>query len=171
MSNRQLVPETVDRVENLTYTPLEKKYLKVQFASTLLAYLCLMGLPPLLFLTEEFSHRNLLVAGLECLLLAAALINLTILPKAYCRKGYAIREHDITYRSGLIFPSVTTIPFCKIQQVSVQQHPVARLFGLYAINVVNGAQLLEKMNIPGLTETKAHEIKALILKNITHEKE
>ena len=30
MTNRQLNFENIDKVENLNYTPLEKKYLKVQ---------------------------------------------------------------------------------------------------------------------------------------------
>ena len=37
--------ESIDRIEHSTYTPLEKKYLKVQFVKVALVYLSLMGLP------------------------------------------------------------------------------------------------------------------------------
>lgn len=110
-----------------------------------------------------------MTACLEGGLLLALVINILFLPKAYAYKGFAIREHDITYRSGIIFPSVITVPFCKIQQVGVRQTPIARIFGLYAVDIVNGAQLLAKVTIPGLKEKRANEIKALILERIGHE--
>ena len=95
--------------------------------------------------------------------------NLLILPKAYNYKGFVIREHDITFRSGIIFPSVITVPFCKIQQVSVCQNPVTRLFGLYSVDLVNGAQLLATIRIPGLTEERADKVKALVIESIKNE--
>lgn len=165
----QLYLGQIDRVENLAYEPLEAKFIKVQFVSTVLAYLGLMLLPLFLLLADGFVYRYALLIGVECLLLIVGLINLWLLPKAYAYKGFAIREHDITYRSGIVFPSVVTIPFCKIQQVSVRQNPIMRLFGLYAVDVVNGAQMLAETRIPGLTEAKAHEIKMLLTERINHE--
>ena len=158
MTNRQLNFENIDKVENLNYTPLEKKYLKVQTVKTLL-----------FLLAEEFAYRVVTTIGIECVFLTAMIVNLFLLPKAYSYKGFAIREHDITYRSGIIFPSVITIPFCKIQQVSIRQNPITRIFGLYAIDIVNGAQMLEATSIPGLTEEKANDIKALIIESIRNE--
>ena len=71
-----------------------------------------------------------------------------LIPKACAFMGFALREHDITWRTGIIFPSVTTIPFCKIQQVSIRQNPVSRLFGLYSVHIVNGAQMMADTAIP-----------------------
>lgn len=101
MTNRQLDFENIHRVENLTYEPLEKKYIKVQVVITILVYICMMLLALLLLLKEGLPYRTLIVAGLEGLLLCAAIVNLLLLPKAYACKGFAFREHDITYRSGL----------------------------------------------------------------------
>ena len=39
MTNRQLDFENIHRVENLTYEPLEKKYIKVQVVITILVYM------------------------------------------------------------------------------------------------------------------------------------
>lgn len=36
-------PESIDRIEHSIYTPLEKKYLKVQFVKVALVYLSLMA--------------------------------------------------------------------------------------------------------------------------------
>ena len=136
---------------------------------TALIWLGLMLLPLFLLLTDEFDGRNLIVICAEAVLLAAGLVNLSILPKAYAYKGYAVREHDITYRSGIVFPKTVTIPFCKIQQVSIRQNPVSRMFGLYAVDIVNGAQMLAETVIPGLTREKAEEIKSLLIERTGNE--
>mgnify|MGYP000726175578 FL=1 len=169
MTNRQLILEDIDKVENLTFVPLEKDYLKVQFVSTVLAWLGLMLLPLFLLFWEEAGVRNIVLISVEAILAAAAAVNLLILPKAFAHKGFAVREHDITYRSGIVFPSVTTVPFCKIQQVSLRQNPVSRLFGLYAVDIVNGAQMQAETVIPGLTREKAEEMKSLLIERANNE--
>ena len=37
------------------------------------------------------------------------------------------------------------------------------MFGLYAVTIVNGAQILAETVIPGLTLQKAEEIKSLLI--------
>ena len=130
MSNQQIHLENITEVDQLNYEPLEPKYIKVQFIVTLLTYLILSGLSFFILLADKFTYRIELLVLVECLILLGATINLWMLPKAFAYKGFALREHDITYRSGIFFPSVVTIPFCKIQQVSIQQNPISRLLGL-----------------------------------------
>lgn len=170
MTNRQLNFENIHRVENLTYEPLERRYIKVQFVGTVLAYMFFMLLSLVLLFAEELTYRYCIIAGVESLLFCAAIINLVLLPKAYAYKGFAFREHDITYRSGIFFPSVVTIPLCKIQQVSVHQNPISKIFGLYSIAIVNGAQFKAETVIPGLTETRANEMKTIIMEYIQNGK-
>lgn len=163
MTNRQWNLDDIDRVEDLSYAPLEKSYLKAQAVMTALSWFGLMLLPICLFFVDEFVGRRLIVICAEAAMFTAALVNLMLLPKAYSYKGYAVREHDITYRSGIIFPKTVTVPFCKVQQVSIRQNPVTKMFGLYAVTIVNGAQILAETVIPGLTLQKAEEIKSLLI--------
>ena len=165
MTNRQMVSDSIDRIENLVYETLERKYIKVQFITTGLVYLTLFILTSLLLLSNDFIYRNIIIISLECLIIISAIINLSVLPK-----GYAIREHDISYRTGIFFPKVTTISFSRIQQVSIRQNPISRFFGLYSVDIVNGAQMLDKMTIPGLSEEKANKINAFLIENIRNEK-
>lgn len=169
MTNKQLNLENIDKIENLVYEPLNKKYLKVQYLRIILIYLVLMILALLLYVIDDLRYINYIVLGTECILALAFIVNLLLIPKAYKYKGFAIREYDISYRSGIIFPTVTTIPFRKVQQVNVRQNPFARLFGLYAIDVVNASQLLNMTSISGLTENRANDIKSLIMERIKNE--
>ena len=89
MTNRQISSDNIDRVENLAFAPLEKKYLKAHTAATALAWLGLMLLPLFILLADDLDGRNLIVICAEAVLLAAGLVNLAILPKAYAYKGAA----------------------------------------------------------------------------------
>ena len=40
------------------------------------------------------------------------------------------------------------------------------VFGLYAVDIVNGAQALSDISIPGLTARTAEEIKALVTRRL-----
>lgn len=102
----------------------------------------------------------------EGLLVLAYIFNMIILQKAYLFKGYALREYDISYRSGVIWPKITTIPYMRVQQVCVEQSPVSKLFGLYSVEVVNGAQILNSLNVNGLTEERAAYIKNVITEKL-----
>ncbi|MDE5953982.1 MAG: PH domain-containing protein, partial [Duncaniella sp.] len=81
---------------------------------------------------------------------------------------YALRGHAITYRGGVIFSKITTVPFARIQQVSIKQGPISRYFGLCAIDIVNGAQGLSSLTIQGLTKEKADAIKNAITQRLNN---
>ena len=150
MTNRQLDMENIDRVDNLVYTPLEKRYLNARIAGTVLAYAGLMVLPLFILLAEDLKGRGTIIACAESLLALAALINLMLIPKACAFMGFALREHDITWRTGIIFP-------------------VSRLFGLYSVHIVNGAQMMADTVIPGLAREKADEVKELLIERAKYE--
>ncbi|MDE5923282.1 MAG: PH domain-containing protein, partial [Muribaculum sp.] len=105
-------------------------------ASAVIAYAVMAALALLLLLAESPWW----CVAAEAVIVVSFIINIAILRKAYQAKGFALREHDITYRSGVIFPKITTVPFSRIQQVSICQNPVSKFFGLYSIDIDNGAQ-------------------------------
>ncbi len=168
-TNKQLYFDNIDKIENLSYSKIENKYLRVLQINTILAYIFLMSTALLLSLIEEPKLKGIALIGAESILFISFIFNIFLLRSAHIFKGYAIREHDITYRSGIIFTTFVTIPFCKIQQVSIRQNPITRIFGLYSIDIVNGAQGLNRTTIPGLTEERANEIKAIITERIANE--
>lgn len=162
-SNRQLYIDNTDTVESLEFIRLDHKYVKVHILSTAIAYLAIMALLPLLLLSD-LNHAGLIVAATEASLAIAMTINLCLAGAIWRAKGYALREHDISYRSGIIFPKTATIPFCKIQQVSVRQSIVSRFMGLYYVDILNGSQkMMSQLSIPGLTPEDADRLKATLL--------
>ena len=164
MSNRQINSETTDCIDELHYEPVSPKFRSVQYITATITYAVSAALALLLLLADTPRW----CIAVESVIIVSFIVNLIILRNAYRFKGYALREHDITYRSGVIFPITTTVSFSKIQQISVSQNPVPKSFGLCAINIVNGAQGLSSLTINGLTREKAEGIKNVITRRINN---
>lgn len=162
MSNRQIEIDAIDRIEELSYLPVSPKYKSVQITSACITYIILAGLALLLLLLGSPWW----CIATEIGIVISFAVNLVILQKAYLFKGYALRENDISYRSGVIFPKITTVPLSRIQQVSINQNPISRFFNLCEIEIVNGAQVLMSLEISGLTRDRAEEIKSIIISKI-----
>lgn len=142
--------------ENATkFEPLDDKYCSAKFCGVVILYVALIGIASLILLADVIW----LFAAVEGIIIALAIVNLLIIPKACRFKGYALGNGNITYRTGILFPKTTTIPYPKIQQVSIKQNPITRLYHLYAVEIVNGAQQLSTLSIPGLAQETADNIK------------
>ena len=171
MTNNQLtfenIRENIDPVDELQYEVIESSYRTVQMVLTAFGYLVLAASTLFLLLLDD----SIWCIIAECLVFAAWIVNMVIVSKAWKFKGYALRDHDISYRSGVIFPKITTVPYNRMQQVSVKQNPIAKLLNLYSVEVVNGAQTLAALTIPGLTEERANQIKSIVIDRLKYEKD
>lgn len=162
MVNHQINLSEITPIEHLQFEPLDIRFKSAYTIGVILRYLLLASLSLLLLLCPDIWP----CIAAECVLCISCIINLLILKKIYLFRGYALRQQDITYRKGIIFPKTTTIPYSRIQQVSVSQNPVSKFFHLYEIVVENGAQSLQSLAIPGLSEEKAIQIKDVITENL-----
>lgn len=151
-------------ITNLNFEPLDDKYCSAKFCGVAILYVALIGIASLILLSDVIW----MFAAVEGIIIALAIVNLLIIPKACRFKGYALGNDDITYRTGILFPKTTTIPYPKIQQVSIKQNPITRLYHLYAVEIVNGAQQLSTLSIPGLTQETADNIKNIVTDKITN---
>lgn len=161
MTNRQVWCDDIQPIENLCFEPVERSYMNVVVIRIIIVYILLMACALLIPLMWEQWLPMLIV---DCVLAVAFVVNVALAHKIYNFKGYALRERDISYRTGIFFTSVTTIPFSKIQQVSLRMNLVSRIFKLYYVDVVNGSQSASnRLTIPGLTLEKAERLKSLLI--------
>lgn len=164
MINRQVWPEDIQPIEDLRFEHIESAYIKVIIIRIVLTYFILMAIA--LLIPVFVDHGFVILAGVETVLAVALAINVALTRKIYFFKGYALRDKDISYRSGIFFESVATIPYSKIQQVSIRMNPVSRIFHLYYVDVINGSQdVMNSVTIPGLSHEKAERLKSLLINN------
>lgn len=170
VSNYQTLIENFTPIESLKFEHLDNRYVKVCTITYIITYVALMCLL-LLLLIPDWEYRLVTLIAAEAAVVIAFAWNMTLIPKIYTFKGYAVRERDISYRSGIFFPTVTTVPFCKIQQVTLRQNPVSRMFRMYYIDIVNGSQsTMKQMVIPGLTKERAEQIKTMLISKADDER-
>ena len=73
--------------------------------------------------------------------------------------GYLVREHDLSFCRGVIGRAVATVPFARVQHVSITRGPVERRYGLASLQLrTAGGQVA----IPGLNAEFAERLKELV---------
>ena len=84
----------------------------------------------------------------------------------FSKRKYALRDRDISYKSGILFKSITTVPFIRIQHIEIDESPFSRFFNLAAISIYTAGDSSDDLGIKGVTKKEALEIKEFISQKI-----
>jgi membrane protein YdbS with pleckstrin-like domain len=98
-------------------------------------------------------------------------LQLFFIAKGFPFKGYALRMHDILYRSGWLYKQQIAVPFNRIQHVDIRQGIFERAFGLSKLNVYTAGGQSSDITIPGLREAEAQRLKEYILRETIQQDE
>lgn len=82
------------------------------------------------------------------------------------RRGYALRKHDIAYKSGVLINSITTIPFDRIQHVETSRGPLDRHYGTSTLKLFTAGGSKGDLNIDGMDMNIAEHVRGFILNRI-----
>lgn len=81
-------------------------------------------------------------------------------------RGYAVREKDILYRSGIIAISTTIIPFSRIQHIALDEGLFSRMYNLGQLRIFTAGGSTGSLHIPGIEIDQARQIKEILMKQI-----
>lgn len=169
--NDQIDISTLPKMEDVEWIPLNKKYLPISLLGTWIFGFILTGI----FLGVNLFNSSLIENKIVMWSIVGAFIFLfslisTISFFGFKHKAYALREHDILYKSGLIFRKIIALPFNRIQHSEINQGPIERNFDLANLNVFTAGGHNSDMSIPGLLHDDAQNIKTFIMeKSSKHE--
>ena len=79
------------------------------------------------------------------------------------RKGYVVRDKDIVFRSGVIWRSVTAIPFNRIQHVETSSTPFDRRFDIATLQLFTAGGAGGDLRIDGLGRDTAEQLRVFTL--------
>lgn len=85
-------------------------------------------------------------------------LGLVLPPIRYRRWRYALRPGDLWLRRGILFVTVSVIPYRRLQFVDTRQGPLARLLGLSEL-VVHTAAPGTSGTVPGLDQAEAEDLR------------
>jgi len=165
-SNSILLPENLPEIESKTFNGLDKKYLKITLIRIGIIFLFLLGgFIAFLLSTEEITNLILFLICLTLFLIISFSVLISIL--GFPKKGYLVREKDVSFQRGLITYKLTTVPFNRIQHVEVNQGILAKLFKLSSVKIYTAGGSSSDLSIPGLLVSDAQKLKAFLSEKIS----
>ena len=159
------------KFEEVQLKGLNTKYITVLlFNFSLLLILVIGGFSTLFYFNQDAFSNTIWMAILVGLVLI--LVGLVAFTKfSFHKKGYAFREHDAIYKSGLISETTTIIPFNRVQHVALHQGFISRKLGLASIELFTAGGSSSDLEIPGLLLADAQLIKNLVSQKINPPKQ
>lgn len=94
--------------------------------------------------------------------LAAAVIGTAFSYFGWRRLTYTIGEADIRVESGLFSRSARSVPYERIQDVSLEARPLARMLGLVAVKFETGAGGGDDLTLEYLTDAEGERLRQLV---------
>lgn len=159
--------ETIDisalpKFEEVHLNRISSKYFNIILINISIFFgILILAFAVLAFLEEElFSNRIWLLLGIGLPVLYIVFILLYHL--GFKKRGYAFREHDVIYKSGLIKESTIIIPDNRVQHVALHQGLFSRMFGLASIELFTAGGNHSDLEISGLLLADAQKIKNMI---------
>ena len=94
--------------------------------------------------------------------LAVAVIGAAFSYMRWRRLTYTIGEQDIRVESGVLSRTARSVPYERIQDVSLEAKPLPRLFGLVAVKLETGAGAGEDLALQYLTAAQGDALRQLV---------
>jgi membrane protein YdbS with pleckstrin-like domain len=153
-------------ITKIEFKKIDRKYFKVilvvYFLFFISLFIGLVLLHQFLFL-EELKAYIILLYTFFIIIFGFIFLYLKL---GFPMKKYALRERDISYKSGLLIKKITTVPFSRIQHVEIDEKPISRLFGLASLSVYTAGDGSDDLVVKGLKKEVAIQLKEFIITKI-----
>lgn len=166
-TNSVLLPGNLPEIITEDFNRLDKRYLKIIFIRiAIFALLLSGGFTAFLYLSDE-TIPVLILAAAIVVIAVLILFTVVISVMGFPKKGYLLRERDISYKTGLIYYKQISVTFNRIQHVEVSQGILGKLFGLSSVKIFTAGGSASDLSIPGLLTADAQKLKAFISDKIS----
>jgi len=156
-------------IDDISFDPLEKEYLKVSKISFYIS-----GLIALIVIATAFYFIRKIQSPVIIFSAAVTFILLTVsgwisMNLGFKLSGYALRHKDILYKRGWFVRKTRIVPLSRIQHVSVQSGPIERKFGLASISIYTAGSEAADFTIRGISGQTAQQIKDWVSTKLNEE--
>ncbi|WP_342328737.1 PH domain-containing protein [Pedobacter sp. FW305-3-2-15-E-R2A2] len=156
-TNETINIDVLPKYEEVALNALSRKYWKVVLLNiAIFLFILAAGIAIVLFFVEGFRAYLYVLVGIFLLF---SILLITLYRASIKRIGYAIREKDLIYKSGIISISTAIIPFTRIQHITLNEGIFSRMFQLGSLHVFTAGGISGSITIPGLDIHLAKNIK------------
>lgn len=157
-----LSKQTIDLAQ-VDWKPVDPRYLTLRFIfESILTFVCLLLSFLPLVMTLFYANSDWPLWACYALPTLVALWRIWALLRTapWVRAlGYSERADHLLKRSGLLFKTVTALPYGRIQYVDVSSGPLENAFSLASLKVKTAASTL---TIPGLNQEEAQRLREIL---------
>ncbi|MFD2891325.1 PH domain-containing protein [Flavobacterium chuncheonense] len=165
-SNQEINLSSLPQFETVVLNRIESKYYKVILINIGIILLLLgLGLGTLWTINAKlFPDIIWVIIGIVYVLVT--LTSFIFSRLSFERRGFAFREHDAIYKSGVIAQTTTIVPYKRVQHVALHQGLFSRYFGLASLELFTAGGSTTDLEIKGLKLEEAQQYKHWIIKKI-----
>lgn len=174
-TNDQIIISDLPSVNSVNYQCLHTKYryvvgIRLFIISLFISVLFFIPYGLQVVTSEVLVNSSLLISlGIVGVVLSGLISVVTWI--GIGKKGYALREQDIIYKTGLISRSQTAIPFNRVQHVGVYESALLRVFNLCTVEFFTAGGALGDLKISGISKEEGERLKAYVIQKITTHKD
>ena len=165
--NAEIGVEDLPKADSVDWQPMDPSYVKRQLTEAAIALtFVIVGIAALqLVFSIAFADDDVDISlGWLWMLPVVLAIPFIVRPIiSVPRIGYAVRERDIIYKSGVFWQTVTAIPFNRIQHVEKSSTPLDRRFNLATLQLFTAGGTGGDLKIHGLPAKTAEKLRFFIL--------
>ena len=162
-SNNQIDLQRLPQADELAMTSLEPAYKKLRYVSGVIIAVIMMIITwGFVLLQPQYWPYSFYIAGFMSFLAGWIIVYQGL---SFQHMGYALREKDISFKSGLLWRSMTTVPFNRVQHCDLKQGILDRRFGLSKLTIYTAGGQSTDLMIPGLLPETAERLKTFILQS------
>jgi membrane protein YdbS with pleckstrin-like domain len=155
-SNEPIEVEHLPRLHADAFVPVDPRYVWSPLAGLVATMVVVIAIAVAIVARSGNAMVPSAVAGVVVGWLVAVAVVWVLESR---RLAYQLREHDVSLRSGVLRHRVETIPFSRIQHVSVGRGLIERWLGLSTLEVSSAGP---DISVPGLSVADADRIKQVV---------
>ena len=168
--NWEINIDKLPKAVELEFVPIERTYAKVLYIGNGITFFVILALlMSAIFLYIGPLHW--LSFGLLTLWLLFLILSFWFAHTSVAHKAYALRQRDISYKSGIFFREWITIPFTRVQHCELSRGVLDRTFGLAELRIFTAGGSSSDISIPGLKSEVAQQLKDFIIAKIKDDDE
>lgn len=158
-TNDPIDVSTLPQLMDEDFVPIDPNFLRVSIIGHVLFLVIVAGIAAAVLVLVPDPDTRIVYAiagGFVALTLISAVLKVIEVRNI----AYQVREHDLSYRNGVIVKRVQTVPFVRVQHARMRQGPVQRLFNLATLSINSAGP---DIAITGLNTEAATALRALVV--------
>ncbi|WP_406827350.1 PH domain-containing protein [Pedobacter sp. KACC 23697] len=163
-TNETVNLEHLPKYEEVLLKQPHSSYWKIICINLVIFFVLLgIGTGSLLLFVTEIRPNAVWIVPLYFILTAVFFLLFRL---SFKKRGYAIRTHDVIYKSGVIAESTTIVPLNRIQHIELNEGLFSRMYKLGSLQLFTAGGQTGHIHISGIAIEEAKNIRDLLLKKL-----